>query len=181
MVYQSELRLLRYILTSLRFIPPKLNTEKTNIENSENTTLFLISCFQYILSGIVLSVGPPFRQPMTQNRTCPPHPQTHPPSTTNKMPVPFVVNIVAVILFTSYILFDPAIWLSNVMQLTKLPTDFKVFILVLATGGFLVAWIAERRVFGWCAVGFGKLHDRIWPARRKKRKEYKVLLEGMRM
>lgn len=51
-----------------RFIPPVLDKERSNIENSENTALFLISCFQYILSAIVLSVGPPFRQTMANNR-----------------------------------------------------------------------------------------------------------------
>ena len=51
-----------------RFIPPQLDTQKSNIRNSENTTLFLISCFQYIFSGIVLSIGPPFRQSMRNNR-----------------------------------------------------------------------------------------------------------------
>lgn len=50
-----------------RFVPPQLDTEKSNIMNSENTTLFLVSCFQYIFAGIVLSVGPPFRQPMRNN------------------------------------------------------------------------------------------------------------------
>jgi cation-transporting P-type ATPase 13A2 len=53
-----------------RFIPPHLDREKSNIENSENTTLFLVSCYEYILSGIVLSVGPPFRQSMAHNRKC---------------------------------------------------------------------------------------------------------------
>lgn len=50
------------------FIPPHLNREKSNIENSENTTLFLVSTYEYILSGIVMSVGPPFRQSMSENR-----------------------------------------------------------------------------------------------------------------
>jgi cation-transporting ATPase 13A2 len=48
--------------------PPVLDTDHSNIRNSQNTTLFLVSCFQYILSAIVLSVGRPFRQPITQNR-----------------------------------------------------------------------------------------------------------------
>ena len=55
-------------LLVLRFVAPELDTEKSNIKNSENTALFLISCFQYIFSGIVLSVGPPFRQTMRNNR-----------------------------------------------------------------------------------------------------------------
>ena len=48
--------------------PPVLDKDRSNSENSQNTALFLVSCYQYILSAIVLSVGPPFRQPMTQNR-----------------------------------------------------------------------------------------------------------------
>lgn len=51
-----------------RFIPPHLDRETPNIENSENTSLFLVSCFEYIFSGLVLSVGPPFRQTISQNR-----------------------------------------------------------------------------------------------------------------
>jgi cation-transporting ATPase 13A2 len=50
------------------FIPPHLDKEKSNVQNSENTALFLTSCFEYILSGIVLSVGPPFRQSIAYNR-----------------------------------------------------------------------------------------------------------------
>lgn len=52
---------------SHRFRPPQVDLENTNIENSENTALFLFSCFQYILISVVLSVGPPFRKPMTSN------------------------------------------------------------------------------------------------------------------
>jgi hypothetical protein len=48
-------------------MPPQLDLEKSNIVNSENTSLFLFSCFQYILTSVILSAGPPFRKPMTQN------------------------------------------------------------------------------------------------------------------
>jgi magnesium-transporting ATPase (P-type) len=51
-----------------RYQPPMLDKDHSNTKNSQNTTLFLVSCYQYILAAIVLSVGPPFRQPMTQNR-----------------------------------------------------------------------------------------------------------------
>ena len=48
----------------------KVNTDKPDVKNSENTALFLLSCYQYILSAIVLSVGPPFRQSMARNSKC---------------------------------------------------------------------------------------------------------------
>ena len=47
-----------------------MDKDHSNSENSENTTLFLLSCFQYVLSAIVLSVGPPFRQSMSHNCKC---------------------------------------------------------------------------------------------------------------
>lgn len=163
-----------------RFIPPVLDTEKSNIENSENTTLFLLSCFQYILSGIVLSVGPPFRQSMTRNcefntlaslRLC----------SLRSSTVPFVVTVVVALLFSSYMLIDPGSWLADFMQLTWMTTGFKIFILVLAMGGFAVAWAAEKWVSLWFAAVFGMAHDWLWPQRRKKRKQYKLLLEHMRI
>lgn len=49
------------------FIPPVVDPDKSNIKNSENTALFLVSCFEYILSGVVLNAGKPFRQSMWQN------------------------------------------------------------------------------------------------------------------
>ena len=78
-------------------------------------------------------------------------------------------------------LFDPGAWLTNVMQLTEMSVDFKIFVLALALGGLACAWIAERRVFLYLARLVGKLHDTLWRHRLKKRKEYKHLLEEMRI
>jgi len=49
------------------FIPPTINPDHSNVENSENTVLFLTSCFEYIFAGVVLNAGRPFRQSAMQN------------------------------------------------------------------------------------------------------------------
>lgn len=49
------------------YVPPRVGHDESSIKSSENTALFLISCFEYILSGIALNVGPPFRQSTMQN------------------------------------------------------------------------------------------------------------------
>lgn len=67
------------------------------------------------------------------------------------------------------------------MKLTLIPPGFKSFMLAVAMGGFLLGWVAEKYVFLWAARLFGKIHDKIWPQRRKARKQYKVLLAEMRI
>ncbi|KAK4983511.1 hypothetical protein LTR50_007185 [Elasticomyces elasticus] len=143
------------------FQPPVLDKDHSNSDNSENTSLFLVSCYQYILSAIVLSVGPPFRQSMAHN-------------------LPFVVTMVVALAISSYILFDPAEWLYNLMELTWMSMKFRIFILVLAVGGFVCSYVAEKLLFPHLARWIGKAKER-WGGRKKKRKQYKTVLESMRI
>ena len=143
------------------YIPPKLNTSKSNIRNSQNTTLFLISCFQYILSSIVLSIGPPFRKSMREN-------------------LPFVVTVVSASAISLYLLLDASESVMGLMDLTFVSWPFKGVIVLLAAAGFGVAYVAERSFFVWLARGLGKVVGFVAPVSRKKRKEYKVLIESLR-
>ncbi|TAQ90389.1 hypothetical protein B7494_g1281 [Chlorociboria aeruginascens] len=142
------------------FIAPHLDKEKSNIENSENTTLFLVSCYEYILSAIVMSVGPPFRHSMAHN-------------------LPFVVTIVVTFLFSSYMVFDPSKWLASFMQLTEMSWDFRSFILLLGASYFALAWAAENYLLPRLAkyLGFLKIFLTKMP---KQRKAYKIIMEQMR-
>jgi cation-transporting ATPase 13A3/4/5 len=42
-------------------------TDKHSIQNCENTTVFFISSFQYLIVAIAFSKGKPFRQPCYKN------------------------------------------------------------------------------------------------------------------
>jgi cation-transporting ATPase 13A3/4/5 len=138
---------------------PIIDPDHSNSENSENTTLFLISCFQYILSAIVLSVGKPFRQSMRHN-------------------LPFVVTMLVALGISTYMLFDPAEWVQRAMELTWTSNSFRVFILVLSIGSFATSYLAERTLFPRLAKMIGKL-SQSWSKAEKKRKEYKVITEEM--
>ena len=162
----------------LRYIPPTLNTERSNIWNSQNTTLFGISIFQYIFSGIVLSVGPPFRQSMRNN--CRSVVECFISELTT-FTVPFIVTIVATSLFCAYMLLDPGTWLAHLMQLTPMPTNFKLFILVLAIGDFAFAWMAEIYIYPCTARFLGRVFKALRPRRKKRRKEYKSVLADLSM
>ncbi|KAF2764277.1 hypothetical protein EJ03DRAFT_386079 [Teratosphaeria nubilosa] len=144
--------------------PPVLDPSHSNAENSQNTTLFLLSCYQYILSAVVLSVGKPFRQSMAHN-------------------LPFVVTLAVSLAVSAYMLFDPAPWLEGLMELTEMSNRFRVYILVIGVVYFVVSWVLERSVFPRLARAIGKLRVRVvgGGGRGKRRKEYKVILEGMRI
>ncbi|RMD41460.1 hypothetical protein DV735_g3675, partial [Chaetothyriales sp. CBS 134920] len=131
--------------------PPRLDREKSSIDNSQNTALFLVSCFQYSLSGVVLSVGPPFRQPMLTN-------------------APFCVTLVIALAISLYLLLDPAVAVKRFMDLTDMAFDYEGFLLAIALLGFGTAYMAERHLFPIVAK---KL------ARHKQRKRYKVIGEEM--
>ncbi|KAI1075240.1 hypothetical protein F5B20DRAFT_560528 [Whalleya microplaca] len=141
------------------YIPPHVNPEKTNIKNSENTVLFLVSCFEYTFIGVVLSAGRPFRQPMTQNW-------------------PFMATIFMALALTMYMVFIPAHSIKKLMQLTNISESFKATLLVLGLAYLLVAWVMEDYVFQRLARGIG-LAKRAITKTTKKRKEYKIILERM--
>ncbi|KAI7165919.1 hypothetical protein KC352_g26022 [Hortaea werneckii] len=141
--------------------PPVLDKEHSNSENSENSTLFLLSCYQYILSAVVLSVGPPFRQSMAHN-------------------LPFVVTMGVALAISSYMLFDPAPWLASLMELTWMSVNFRIFVLVLGIGFFACSYLAEKQIFPRLARWIGRVSQRI-RGKVKKRKTYKVILEEMKV
>lgn len=151
-----------YVQKQPWYQPPIVDKEHSNALNSQNTALFLVSCYQYIFSAVVLSVGRPFRQPMSQN-------------------LPFVITILITLVTTCYMLFDPAQWLVKLMQLTYMSASFKVFLLVLGLGNFAIAYVGEKFVLPVIAKWIGLLKVKINPKWRKKRKEYKLIMEKMRM
>ncbi|KAF9184509.1 hypothetical protein BGZ51_003318 [Haplosporangium sp. Z 767] len=110
------------------YTPPEYDREEKNIECYENTVLFLLSCFQYLLVAIVFSVGPPYRKPMASNR-------------------PFVGITVVLVLISALMVLFPSRWISEFMQLVEVPFSFRVWILVLAGMNLGLALLSESHLF----------------------------------
>lgn len=70
--------------------------------------------------------------------------------------------------------------LKKLMQLTKTQWDFQLFMVFLGVVYFAVAWVSETALFPWLARVFAAVKQAV-TRREKKRKEYKVILEGIRV
>ncbi|KAH7152534.1 hypothetical protein B0J13DRAFT_548672 [Dactylonectria estremocensis] len=143
------------------YIPPKVNHDEPDIKNSENTSLFLVSCFEYILSGLVLNASAPFRQRTSQNW-------------------PFMVTVILALLATVYMVLAPSKWLTTLMELTEMSWDYEVFLIGLGIAYILVALAFEKYLSLTLARWIGNAKQRVTGA-SKKRKEYKVILETARV
>ncbi|KAM5342744.1 hypothetical protein ACJ41O_013710 [Fusarium nematophilum] len=143
------------------YIPPEVHRDEPSIKNSQNTALFLFSCFEYILSGVILNAGRPFRQKTTQNW-------------------PFATTIFVAVLITVYMLLVPARWVTKLMELTEMSWDYELFLIALGAAYFAVAWLFEYFFALQLARFIGTAKQRI-TGKSKKRKEYKVIMEAARV
>ncbi|CCF46613.1 membrane protein [Colletotrichum higginsianum] len=143
------------------YIPPRIEHDKSNIKNSDNTVLFLVSCFEYILAGVVLNAGPPFREKAVKNW-------------------PFLATIATTLLITLYMILGPARSVRHLMQLTRTSWDFKIFMIILGGVYLAAAWTSEKYIFQKLARVAGHFKERVLK-KPKQRKEYKIILENMQM
>ncbi|KAI1315498.1 hypothetical protein EDD11_000731 [Mortierella claussenii] len=132
------------------YTPPKYNSDEKNIEMYENTVLFLLSCFQYLLVAIVFSVGPPYRKPMSSNR-------------------PFVFITVFLVLTSSVMVLVPTHWLSDLMQLVHIPFSFRAGIVIMAGLNLAMSLVCEYYVFPIITRWIGE-----WLNARKSRREARL-------
>jgi len=142
------------------YVPPELNHDISGIKSSENTALFLVSCFEYICSGLILNPGPPFRHPVSQNW-------------------PFIWTIALASGTTGYMVSNPAFWLEKLMELSGMSWDYKLFLILLGLVYLAMAWAYEKALSVPLARLLGYVSQRL-TRQAKRRKEYKSIQEGMR-
>eukprot|EP01112_Ceratiomyxa_fruticulosa_P010807 TRINITY_DN2870_c0_g1_i1.p1 TRINITY_DN2870_c0_g1~~TRINITY_DN2870_c0_g1_i1.p1 ORF type:complete len:1135 (-),score=190.03 TRINITY_DN2870_c0_g1_i1:110-3514(-) len=122
--------------------PPDSNP-KDNVLCVENSTVFLLSIFQYIAVVLAFCINKPFRKPFYTN------------------PV-LTFSLISLIGICIYITLYPFKWLQDVLQLEDLPWDFKAYILAFAFANIIASWIYERIIVVWL------MHKIKCSSRRKK-------------
>ncbi|KAL1023270.1 hypothetical protein UPYG_G00038510 [Umbra pygmaea] len=98
-----------------------------NIKNYENTSLFYVSCFQYLIVAIVFSKGKPFRQPSYKNW-------------------PFVLSCVCLYLFLFFIVFYPLSAIDEVLEIVCVPFEWRLTLLFIIFVNAVVSVLVETLV-----------------------------------
>ncbi|XP_063057304.1 polyamine-transporting ATPase 13A3 isoform X2 [Engraulis encrasicolus] len=100
------------------------------IKNYENTTLFYISSFQYLIVAIVFSKGKPFRQPSYKNW-------------------PFVLSACSLYAFLLFILFHPITAIDDFLEIVCVPFQWRLTILFIVFVNAAVCIVVEGSIDLW--------------------------------
>ncbi|XP_053774202.1 polyamine-transporting ATPase 13A3 isoform X3 [Desmodus rotundus] len=99
-----------------------------NIQNYENTTVFFISSFQYLIVAIAFSKGKPFRQPCYKNYL-------------------FVVSVITLYAFILLIMLHPVASIDQVLQIVCVPYQWRITMLIIVLVNALVSVMVENFCF----------------------------------
>ncbi|EPQ57568.1 Ca-transporting ATPase [Gloeophyllum trabeum ATCC 11539] len=150
------------------YTPPRQSGPKSGDDNHlqasnyENSALFLVSCFQYILVAAVFSIGPPYRKPMWTNGW-------------------LMSAVIGLSLFNILVLLRPPRFLSAILELMTLPFSARItlFLAVVLNVALSMTFEHWGTQFVAQAIGvvmqFFKGHRRV-----REGKIYKAVEGGMR-
>ncbi|KAK1168416.1 putative cation-transporting ATPase 13A3 isoform X2 [Acipenser oxyrinchus oxyrinchus] len=103
------------------------NHDEHNIKNYENTTLFFISSFQYLIVAIVFSKGKPFRQPSYKN-------------------LPFLISSFALYAFILFIMFYRVDAIDQFLEIVCVPYQWRVTMLLIIVVNAVVSVLTENLI-----------------------------------
>lgn len=133
---------------------------KLDANNYENSVLFLVSCFQYILVAGVFSIGRPYRKPMWTNGW-------------------LMTSLVVLTVFNILVLISPPAGVASLLELMDLPTSARAILLAVALVNVGVSSVFEEWGTESVAVGIGALMKGISRLSTKRRvrdgKAYKAI------
>ncbi|KAI0351056.1 Ca-transporting ATPase [Trametes cingulata] len=140
---------------------PNAGDDKLEAHNYENSALFLVSCFQYILVAAVFSIGPPFRKQMWTNGW-------------------FMASMVCLSAFNLVVLLDPPKAIAKVLELMALPGSARGTLLLAVVINVLASLAFEQ----WGTQIVARVIGLVFELRRHHRvrdgKLYKAVEGGMR-
>ncbi|KAJ7647229.1 hypothetical protein FB45DRAFT_892809 [Roridomyces roridus] len=143
---------------------PNSDDNHLQSRNYENSALFLISCFQYVLVAAVFSIGPPYRKSMWSNGW-------------------LMASLGILTALNMLVLLSPPEIIAAILTLMPLPIHGRTVLLFGVAGNAVVSMAFEQWGAGMLAVVVGrvaKVIQRWTSSRRNQGKMYKAVEGGMR-
>ncbi|XP_057713198.1 polyamine-transporting ATPase 13A3-like isoform X2 [Corythoichthys intestinalis] len=97
------------------------------IMNFENTSLFYVSAFQYLIVAVVFAKGKPFRRPTYKNWS-------------------FVLTCVAICFFLLFIMLYPIPAIEEVFEIASVPYDWRVTLLIIILAHAVLSFLLENLI-----------------------------------
>lgn len=146
------------------YSPPLRGGDDSEVQSSDNTALFIGSCFQYIFIAAILSVGPPYRQPMIKN-------------------TPFILVLLGTTLFTVFLMYvSTDSFLGSLMDLSYLSESFKAKIITLIAANIAASYLCEQWVFPSLSSGLQRTARFLGlPTKHASNKTYKRIKAGFKL
>ncbi|XP_049321691.1 polyamine-transporting ATPase 13A3 isoform X2 [Astyanax mexicanus] len=104
--------------------------DEHNIMNYENTTLFYVSSFQYLIVAIVFSKGKPFRQPSYKNW-------------------PFMLSVLSLYVFLFAIMLFPVPEIDEFLEIVCVPMKWRLTMVFIVLANAAVSVLVEGGL-DWC-------------------------------
>ncbi|KAF8210382.1 hypothetical protein K438DRAFT_1809584 [Mycena galopus ATCC 62051] len=142
--------------------PPSEPSDGDHLEstNYENSTLFLLSCFQYVMIAAVFSIGPPYRKSMWTNGW-------------------LMASLGLLTALNTLVLLSPPEAVSDLLTLMPLPIQGRAVLLVGAVLNAVLCMGFEQWGAGTVAVVAGRIARMSRRRRRDGGKLYKAVEGGM--
>ncbi|KAJ2758469.1 hypothetical protein H4S06_002684 [Coemansia sp. BCRC 34490] len=120
-------------------VPKKADDpDSTPLEGHLNTSIFLFSTFQYIFTGLIFSIGPPYRQPISQNRL-------------------YLATLVILLAFDLWMVLVPVKGFYSLFGLVHVSVGWRFVILGMGVANFTLCYCGEQYLFPWVAPRAAKV------------------------
>lgn len=106
------------------YVPPEVNPDELNTSNPENSAVFLVSTFQYIIGCLVYTTGYPYRKPIWTN-------------------VWLMLTVTVLLLFSLYALFVPSGLVFDILGLVPFPRSFHFALFVAVILNTILSFVFE--------------------------------------